>query len=264
MLQNRSACAVRGVVAAVALAGSAAVGQVVPIELTPTDVSSTSAVVFSALPTDNPAVFAFSGDVRGVDFDRYPDATPIPSGTTLTNQFAPLGVLMNSIRVSSSVYGGPASPPNATFYDQGHIFTFSVPVSAVGIINTSPDRDFIELWSGPDRTGTMLLRFRDQEAAATPNFNVDRFLGGRSMDPAVTIGSIWIGNASGNLELDELIFEIAPPVCPADWDGSGGIDGDDIGAFFVDWQAGTADIDGSGGVDGDDITIFFDHWQAGC
>ncbi len=52
--------------------------------------------------------------------------------------------------------------------------------------------------------------------------------------------------------------------CPADWDGSGGVDGDDIGAFFIDWQAGDADIDQSGGTDGDDITVFFEHWQAGC
>ncbi len=52
--------------------------------------------------------------------------------------------------------------------------------------------------------------------------------------------------------------------CPADWDGSGGVDGDDIGAFFADWQAGNADIDGSGGTDGDDITFFFERWQAGC
>ncbi len=52
--------------------------------------------------------------------------------------------------------------------------------------------------------------------------------------------------------------------CPADWDGSGGVDGDDIGAFFTDWQAGNADIDQSGGTDGDDITYFFERWQAGC
>ncbi len=60
------------------------------------------------------------------------------------------------------------------------------------------------------------------------------------------------------------VYRLPVATCPADWDGSGGIDGDDITAFFIDWQAGTADIDGSGGVDGDDITVFFDHWQAGC
>ena len=52
--------------------------------------------------------------------------------------------------------------------------------------------------------------------------------------------------------------------CPADWDGSGGVDGDDIAAFFSDWQSGSADIDQSGGTDGDDITFFFARWQSGC
>ncbi len=61
-----------------------------------------------------------------------------------------------------------------------------------------------------------------------------------------------------------LIRPMATPGCPADWDQSGGVDGDDIGAFFTDWQAGNADIDQSGGTDGDDITVFFNHWQAGC
>ncbi len=55
-----------------------------------------------------------------------------------------------------------------------------------------------------------------------------------------------------------------PTSCPADWDRSGGVDGDDIGAFFTDWQRGEADIDFSGGTDGDDISYFFARWQAGC
>ncbi len=54
------------------------------------------------------------------------------------------------------------------------------------------------------------------------------------------------------------------PQCPADWDASGGVDGDDIAAFFADWQAGDADIDESGCTDGDDIAYFFTRWQAGC
>ncbi len=52
--------------------------------------------------------------------------------------------------------------------------------------------------------------------------------------------------------------------CRADWDRSGGVDGDDIAAFFEDWQMGEADIDQSGGTDGDDIAFFFTRWQAGC
>ncbi len=55
------------------------------------------------------------------------------------------------------------------------------------------------------------------------------------------------------------------PPCAADFDQSGGVDGDDIGAFFAAWQSGAAcgDVDGSGGVDGDDIGFFFVRWEAG-
>ncbi len=59
----------------------------------------------------------------------------------------------------------------------------------------------------------------------------------------------------------EAMYQVA---CPADWDQSGGVDGDDIAVFFADWQAGNADIDASGGTDGDDISYFFARWQAGC
>ncbi len=63
--------------------------------------------------------------------------------------------------------------------------------------------------------------------------------------------------------VSEWSFTVAG-VCPADWDRSGGVDGDDIAAFFTDWQAGNADFDGSGGTDGDDIGAFFARWQVGC
>lgn len=39
------------------------------------------------------------------------------------------------------------------------------------------------------------------------NFTVDRFIGGVALD-GKTIGSIRISNASGNLELDELVFAV--------------------------------------------------------
>jgi len=57
---------------------------------------------------------------------------------------------------------------------------------------------------------------------------------------------------------------ISPPGCPADWDASGGVDGDDVIAFFADWDANNADFNGSGGTDGDDVIDFFAAWDSGC
>ena len=65
--------------------------------------------------------------------------------------------------------------------------------------------------------------------------------------------------------LVEFLDDSTCPVCAADFDQSGGVDGDDIAAFFGEWQSGEAcaDVDGSGGVDGDDIGFFFVRWEAG-
>ena len=184
-------------------------GASIVIELTPTDVGSSSASEFSTLPTVDPGLFGLTGaDVRSVNFDFFLDSSPISSGTALTNEFATIGVEMNNILVSNSVFEGAASDPNATFFDSGHTFNFSVPVVAVGLINTSPDQDRVQLWSGANGTGTLLLDFNDQDGL-TKNFHIDRFVGGR-VTGGGTIGSMLVFNETGNLELDELIFEVVP------------------------------------------------------
>ncbi len=55
------------------------------------------------------------------------------------------------------------------------------------------------------------------------------------------------------------------PPCAADYDGNGGVDGGDLGAFFADFEAGEtcADVDGNGGVDGGDLGYFFFVFEAG-
>jgi hypothetical protein len=53
--------------------------------------------------------------------------------------------------------------------------------------------------------------------------------------------------------------------CGADYTGDGAIDGDDVIAFFADWDGGIAcaDVDQSDSVDGDDVIAFFIAWDAG-
>jgi hypothetical protein len=52
--------------------------------------------------------------------------------------------------------------------------------------------------------------------------------------------------------------------CYADYNNDGGIDGDDVIAFFGDWDSSNdcADADASAGVDGDDVIAFFAAWDA--
>jgi len=58
---------------------------------------------------------------------------------------------------------------------------------------------------------------------------------------------------------------VAPP-CAADFNGDGGVDGADVEAFFMAWEAAepSADVNADGGIDGGDVEFFFGRWEAGC
>ena len=51
----------------------------------------------------------------------------------------------------------------------------------------------------------------------------------------------------------------------ADFNGDGGVDADDVIAFFAVWDSGLSlgDITGDGGVDSDDVILFFQLWDSG-
>ncbi|MEM1409727.1 MAG: hypothetical protein AAGG79_03150 [Pseudomonadota bacterium] len=131
-----------------------------------------------------------------VDFDFDAGGSAIPNGTALTNQYASLGVTISGAVTSASVFGGPASPPNAAF-GSGPIFSFSQAVERVGIVNTSPDQDFF----GVSNASAFVAGANDGG-----NFTVDRFVGFQA-DPGDIITSFLFDNGSGSLELDNLVFQ---------------------------------------------------------
>lgn len=53
--------------------------------------------------------------------------------------------------------------------------------------------------------------------------------------------------------------------CPADFDESGGVDGQDVEAFFRAWEDGLneADVNRDGSVEGSDVETFFRAWENG-
>lgn len=53
-------------------------------------------------------------------------------------------------------------------------------------------------------------------------------------------------------------------VCPADWNGSGAVDSDDVIAFFGAWELGLGDFDTDNDSDSDDLIQFFGAWDGGC
>jgi hypothetical protein len=69
---------------------------------------------------------------------------------------------------------------------------------------------------------------------------------------------------SGIVDVPDNLIPIGAP-CFADFNQDGGIDGADVGDFFVAWEAGdsAADVNQDGGVDGSDVDTFFVAWEAG-
>jgi hypothetical protein len=76
-----------------------------------------------------------------------------------------------------------------------------------------------------------------------------------------------VSDSCGSLASDPtLLFVVdCTPPCPADFNQDGGVDGSDIEAFFVAWEASdaAADVNLDGGVDGSDVETFFTAWEAG-
>ena len=94
---------------------------------------------------------------------------------------------------------------------------------------------------------------------------------GLSDDGSVAVGNGVLDGVQRGWLVTGLTFA-PPPACPwqmdgcySDYDNSDGIDGDDVIAFFDDWDRGLpcADLDASGAVDGDDEILFFGQWDAG-
>ncbi|MFZ4573735.1 MAG: hypothetical protein ACOYN0_05015 [Phycisphaerales bacterium] len=75
-------------------------------------------------------------------------------------------------------------------------------------------------------------------------------------DNASGVESVWSGSVT--------VFYEPNGFCVADWNYDGGVDSDDVIAYFADWDVSNADYNGDGGTDGDDIIAFFGAWDAGC
>lgn len=80
--------------------------------------------------------------------------------------------------------------------------------------------------------------------------------GGAPLPPNVIIRGVTTG----------VVYEDTRPQCLGDFNRDDAVDGDDIIAFFGQWDAGSidADVNQDGGVDGDDVILFFSRWDAGC
>ena len=75
-----------------------------------------------------------------------------------------------------------------------------------------------------------------------------------------------VTNECGQATSDSAMLTVnSDAPCYADFNQDGGIDGADVDAFFVAWEAGDAiaDVNQDGGVDGTDVAVFFAAWESG-
>jgi hypothetical protein len=88
----------------------------------------------------------------------------------------------------------------------------------------------------------------------------------RSSDPTIADSDpVWIVFNDGMTEDDHdaAIAFLEGPACAADLDGSGSVDGADLGALLTAWGgAGAGDLDANGIVDGADLGAMLTAWGA--
>ncbi|MFZ4574497.1 MAG: hypothetical protein ACOYN0_08875, partial [Phycisphaerales bacterium] len=75
---------------------------------------------------------------------------------------------------------------------------------------------------------------------------------------------VLLADLAGANQREAIVVLDLPLGCAADWNHDGGVDGDDVIAFFTDWDNSNADYTGDGGTDGDDVIAFFADWDSGC
>jgi hypothetical protein len=128
-------------------------------------------------------------------------------------------------------------------------------------------------WAGSSGNGTNRVEILN--AAQVPIANIPAPLSDLWVAQSVNLGQFGVnigdtihfravdGSIATNyswLAVDNIRFT---GVCPADLDGSGTVDGADLGQLLASWGAGgPADFDGSGSVDGADLGSLLAAWGA--
>lgn len=110
------------------------------------------------------------------------------------------------------------------------------------------------------------LEFRTGSSPRPGDLNGDGLVDLDDLDIMRNAPSDLDGDGAGNgADADLLARFVFQLGCPADFNRDGGVDVDDVVAFFGSWDSGTttADVNRDGGVDGADVEAFFQYWEAG-
>lgn len=126
-----------------------------------------------------------------------------------------------------------------------------------------------QLKIGPSTTTTVRLVDNRDNDGQGQGFSEGMYIDQVVIDPGATLDNtqspVYYDTLENNGTIQEPGNIIQNPPCPADFNLDGGIDGQDIEAFFMAWEAGAAvaDTNGDGGIDGSDVATYFISWESG-
>jgi hypothetical protein len=168
-----------------------------------------------------------------------------------------------------SATGGPvvAAQPVTTPVSAGETLTLTAtPINGLSNLSVQWQRNGVSLNDGPGGASPGGGTVSGASATlASPTFGSTATLTIANVTPGDSgdYQAIFT-NACGSVSTAGVAICVSVP-CAADFNVDGGIDGSDIEAFILTWEAGgcAADVNEDGGVDGGDVETFFVTWEAG-
>jgi hypothetical protein len=167
------------------------------------------------------------------------------------------GVSLNNNGAAAFIWAyGPDTDPNTTGTQQAKTLFLAENVNDFAntglVVLTTGDL----LDTNGDLIGDVLVKDLRPDQLTSPGLDL-------AEDGRVSVKALIAAPSGGNEREAIIVLDLALG-CPADWNGDGGVDGDDVIAFFGEWDANNADYNGDGGTDGDDVIAFFADWDSGC
>ncbi|MFZ4574784.1 MAG: S8 family serine peptidase [Phycisphaerales bacterium] len=187
------------------------------------------------------------------------DGDPATS-TIIAPADAPRVITCGAVDINGFIAGFSSTGPTADGRVKPEVLACGVNTSVISSRNTT---DYGAV-SGTSLSTPLVAATVACLVGAHPDWSVDRMRGALTRS-----ASDWVQNGATDplfirgFGIVNALSALQAP-CPSDWNHDGGVDGDDVIAFFGAWDAGNADYNASGGTDGDDVIEFFSSWDSGC
>ncbi len=214
------------------------------------------------------ATFTVAASGSNLSFQWRRNGTPLASGGRISGATSGILTITSVASADQGSYDCIVTGPC------GVAGSDTAPLTCAPIVTQQPQGGSytggttITLTTGVTTAGTSTYRWRKNGAnifnsqtyagVSTPTLTI------RANDPNDSgVYTLAATNACGTAISDPAAIDVS---CLSDFNLDGGVDGDDLFAFFGVWEQGQpdADVNQDGGVDFGDVSMFFEKWEAGC